>query len=85
MSHKICHKKISSHPRNFCEDIVARFTICNFRACILGDCTVLLRLNGEVLEEVESLKYLGSAISRGGGVNKDVRQRVSEGLRHMGR
>ena len=38
-----------------------------------------VRLNGDVLKEVESFKYLGSVISRGGGVSKDVRQRTSEG------
>ena len=43
-----------------------------------------VRLNGDVLEEVESFKYLGSVISRGGGVSVDVRQRMSDGAAAYG-
>ena len=50
-----------------------------------GKARLDVRLNGVVLEEVESFKYLGSVISKGGGVSEDVRQRVSAGQRHMGR
>ena len=43
-----------------------------------------VRLNGEVLEEVESFKYLGSVISKGGGVSEDVSQRVNAGAAAYG-
>ena len=35
-------------------------------------------LNGEALEEVDQLKYLGSVIAANGGVEADVRHRVKE-------
>ena len=43
-----------------------------------------VRLNGELLEEVESFKYLGSVISKDAGVSMDVRQRVNEGAAAYG-
>ena len=43
-----------------------------------------VRLNGEVLEEVGSFKYLGSVISKGGGVSEDVSQRVNAGAAAYG-
>ena len=49
-----------------------------------GRAALNVRLNWEVLEEVESFKYLGSVISKGVGVSKDVRQRVSEGAAAYG-
>ena len=49
-----------------------------------GRAELNVRLNGEVLEEVESFKYLGSVISKGVGVSNDVRQRVSEGAAAYG-
>ena len=36
-------------------------------------------LNGDVLEEVDQFKYLGSVIAANGGVETDVRYRVNEG------
>ena len=38
-------------------------------------------LNGEVLEEVDQFKYLGSVIAANGGVEADVRHRVNEGCK----
>ena len=40
-----------------------------------------LRLNGEMLEEVESFKYLGSTIGKNGGVVEDVIGRVNDGAK----
>ena len=37
-----------------------------------------LSLNGEMLEEVESFKYLGSTIGKNGGVVEDVIGRVND-------
>ena len=41
-------------------------------------------LNGEVLEEVDTFKYLGSVIAANGGVEADVRHRVNEGCKVLG-
>ena len=41
-------------------------------------------LNGEVLEEVNQFKYLGSIIDANGGVEADVRHRVNEGCKVLG-
>ena len=41
-------------------------------------------LNGEVLEEVDQFKYLGSVIAANGGVEADVRHRVNEGCKVLG-
>ena len=41
-------------------------------------------LNGEVLEEVDQFKYLGSIIAANGGVEEDVRHRVNEGCKVLG-
>ena len=41
-------------------------------------------LNGEVLEEVDQFKYLGSVIAANGGVEADVRNRVNEGCKVLG-
>ena len=41
-------------------------------------------LNGEALEEVDQLKYLGSVIAANGGVEADVRHRVNEGCKVLG-
>ena len=41
-------------------------------------------LNGEVLEEVEQFKYLGSVIAANGGVEADVHHRVNEGCKVLG-
>ena len=49
-----------------------------------GRAELNVRLNGEVLEEVETFKYLGSVIGKGTGVSKDVRQRVSDGAAAYG-
>ena len=43
-----------------------------------------VRLNGEVLEEVSSFKYLGCQIASDGRVEQDVRSRVTEGRRCLG-
>ena len=43
-----------------------------------------MTLNGEVLEEVDQFKYLGSMIAANGGVEADVRHRVNEGCKVMG-
>ena len=40
-----------------------------------------MMLNGERMEVVYSFKYLGSCLSRDGGVKEDVRMRVAEGMR----
>ena len=45
-----------------------------------GGAELRVRLNGELLEEVESFKYLGSVISKDAG----VRQIVSEGVATYG-
>ena len=41
-------------------------------------------LSGEVLEEVDQFKYLGSIIAANGGVEADVRHRVNEGCKVLG-
>ncbi|XP_068200534.1 uncharacterized protein [Palaemon carinicauda] len=41
-------------------------------------------LNGELLEEVDQFKYLGSVVAANGGVEADVRQRVNEGCKVLG-
>ena len=38
-----------------------------------------VRLDGEVLEEVDQFKYLGSVIAADGGVEADLHHRVNEG------
>ena len=43
-----------------------------------------LSLNGEMLEEVGSFKYLGSTVSKNGGVVEDVISRVNEGAKVSG-
>ena len=43
-----------------------------------------LRLNGEMLEEIDSDKYLESIGSRNGGVFEDVINRVNEGAKVLG-
>ena len=43
-----------------------------------------LSLNGEMLEEVDSFKYLGSIVSKNGGVVEDVISRVNEGAKVSG-
>ena len=40
-----------------------------------------LNLNGELLKEVDSSKYLGSIISKNGGVVEDVISIVNEGAK----
>ena len=40
-----------------------------------------LSLNGEMLEEVVSFKYLGSTIGKNGGVVEDVIGRVNDGAK----
>ena len=49
-----------------------------------GRAELNVRLNGEVLEEVETFKYLGSIIGKDVGVSKDVSQRVSDGAAAYG-
>ena len=49
-----------------------------------GRAELRVRLNGELLEEVELFKYLGSVISNDTGVSMDVRQIVSEGAATYG-
>ena len=41
-------------------------------------------LDGEVLEEVDQFKYLGSVIAADGGVEADVKHRVNEGCKVLG-
>ena len=41
-------------------------------------------LNGEMLEEVDQFKYLGSVVAVSGGVEADVRHRVNEGCKVLG-
>lgn len=41
-------------------------------------------LNGEVLEEVDRFKYLGSVVEATGGVEADVCHRVNEGCKMLG-
>ena len=43
-----------------------------------------LRLNEEILEEVDSFRYLGSIVSKNGGVSEDVISRVNEGAKVSG-
>ena len=43
-----------------------------------------LCLNGEMLEEVDSFKYLGSVASKNGGFVNDVISRVNEGAKVSG-
>lgn len=45
---------------------------------------LFVSLNGEVLEEVDSFKYLGSVVEASGGVAADVRHRVNEGSKMLG-
>ena len=48
------------------------------------DTRLNVMLDGEVLEEVDQFKYLGSIISANGGVEADVSHRVSEGSKVLG-
>ena len=41
-------------------------------------------LNGELLEEVDCLKYLGSQVAADGGCERDVVHRMNEGYRANG-
>ena len=41
-------------------------------------------LNGEVLEEVDKFKYLGSVVAANGGIEADVCHRVNEGCKMLG-
>ena len=41
-------------------------------------------LNGELLEEVDCSKYLGSQVAANGGCEKDVVHRMNEGYREWG-
>ena len=41
-------------------------------------------LNGEVLEEVDEFKYLGSIVAANGGIEADVGHRVKEGCKALG-
>ena len=41
-------------------------------------------LNGEVLEQVNEFKYLGSVVAANGGVEADVSHRISEGSKVLG-
>ena len=59
----------------------SKVMVCNRRG---GRAELNVRLNGELLEEVETFKYLGSVIGKGTGVSKDVRQRVSDGAAAYG-
>ena len=43
-----------------------------------------LSLNGKILEEVHSFKYLGATVSENGGVGSDVRERVNQGAKVIG-
>ena len=43
-----------------------------------------LRLNEEILEEVDSFRYLGSIVGKNGGVSEDVISRVNEGAKVSG-
>ena len=45
---------------------------------------LIVKLNGEALEEVDHFKYLGSVIAANGGVEADVRHRVNEGCKVLG-
>ena len=40
---------------------------------------VKIQLNGEILEEVNSFRYLGSMVSRGSGVHVDVKHKIMQG------
>ena len=48
-----------------------------------GDRTHMI-LNGELLEEVDCFKYLGSQVAADGGCKRDVVQRMNEGYRAFG-
>ena len=41
-------------------------------------------LNGELLEEEDCFKYLGSQVVADGGCERDVAQRMNEGYRALG-
>ena len=43
-----------------------------------------ISLNGELLEEVNEFKYLGSMVASGGGMDAEVRERLSAGGKVMG-
>ena len=43
-----------------------------------------IMMDGQVLEEVEVFKYLGSLVTAVGGVESDVQQRVLEGSKVLG-
>ena len=49
-----------------------------------SDTRLNVMLEGEVLEEVDQFKYLGSIISANGGVEADVSHRVNEGCKVLG-
>ncbi|XP_068217827.1 uncharacterized protein [Palaemon carinicauda] len=41
-------------------------------------------LNGELLQEVDQFKYLGSVVATNAGVETDERQRVNDGCKVLG-
>ncbi len=43
-----------------------------------------VRLDGEMLEQVESFKYLGSHVAVNGSVNVEVGRKVKEACKCMG-
>ena len=43
-----------------------------------------VRIGGEMLEEVDSFKYLGSVIARDGGIAEEVKSRVGEASKVIG-
>ena len=49
-----------------------------------GGVRMNVTLNGEMLEEVDEFKYLGSVVAANGGVEADVRNRVNEGCKALG-
>ena len=43
-----------------------------------------ITINGEIMEVVNTFKYLGSFFSRGGGVKEDMSMRIGEGIKTFG-
>ena len=50
----------------------------------MDDADMDVRLNGEVLEEVKSFKYLGAVLSTDGRTEMDVKSRINEGRKCLG-
>ena len=89
---------VADSERKLCQLVTEFGRVCERRKLRVnvGKCKVMrctrnedgarlnVMLNGEVLEEVDQFKYLGSVIAANGGVDADVCHRVNEGCKILG-